>query len=209
MDDASLIFKYFDNLTELQKNQLSALGSLYQEWNKKINVISRKDLDHLNVRHVLHSLAIARIITFKPGTKILDVGTGGGFPGIPLAILFPDSKFHLVDSIGKKIKVVQAVIQSIGLNNATAEQIRAEEVNDTFDFVVSRAVARMTPFYTWVKNKFTSNSFNDLENGILLLKGGDLQEEINELKKPCQSFNLKDHYSEEFFESKKLIYVAN
>ena len=208
MDDASLIFKYFDNLTELQKNQLLALGSLYQEWNKKINVISRKDLDHLNERHVLHSLAIARIIKFKPGTKIIDVGTGGGFPGIPLAILFPDSKFHLVDSIGKKIKVVEQVIDSLGLQNTSTEQIRAENVSRQYDFIVSRAVTRMAPFYQWIKGKISSNSFNDLRNGILYLKGGDLEEEMKELKKSYQSFNLEDYFSEEFFESKKVIFVA-
>jgi len=208
MDDVSLIFKYFDNLTELQKSQLSALGSLYEEWNEKINVISRKDLDHLYERHVLHSLAIARIIKFKPGTKILDVGTGGGFPGIPLAILFPNSKFHLVDSIGKKIKVVEQVIDSIGLQNTTAEQIRAENIREQYDFIISRAVTRMAPFYQWIKGKISSNSFNDLRNGILYLKGGDLKGEMKELNRPCQSFNLKDYFSEEFFESKKVIFVA-
>lgn len=209
MDDASLIFKYFDNLTELQKNQLSALGSLYKEWNKKINVISRKDLDHLYERHVLHSLAIARIIKFKEGTMILDVGTGGGFPGIPLAILFPDSKFHLVDSIGKKINVVEQVINSIGLRNTSAEQIRAENVSGQYDFVVSRAVTRMAPFYQWIKSRISSNSYNELRNGVLYLKGGDLEEEMKELNRPYQSFNLNNYFAEEFFESKKLVYVAN
>jgi len=207
MDDVSLIFKYFDDLTELQKNQISSLGSHYQEWNEKINVISRKDMDHFYERHVLHSLAIARIITFNPGTKILDVGTGGGFPGIPLAILFPDSQFHLVDSIGKKIKVVEQVIDSIGLQNATTEQIRAENVKEQYDFIISRAVTRMAPFYQWIKGKVSSNSFNDLKNGILYLKGGDLEEETKELNRPYQSFNLKDSFTEEFFESKKVIYV--
>ena len=208
MDNISLICKYFDGLTELQKNQLSALGNLYEEWNEKINVISRKDLDHLYERHVLHSLAIARVIRFKKNTKILDVGTGGGFPGVPLAIFFPDSQFHLIDSIGKKIKVVQNIIDSIGLQNATTEQIRVESVNGKFDFVVCRAVTRMAKFYSWVRSKISETSFNDLKNGILYLKGGDLEEEMKELNRPYQTFNLKQYYFEEFFESKKVIFIT-
>jgi 16S rRNA (guanine527-N7)-methyltransferase len=208
MDNISLICKYFDGLTELQKNQLSALGNLYEEWNEKINVISRKDLDHLYERHVLHSLAIARVIRFKKNTRILDVGTGGGFPGVPLAIFFPDSQFHLIDSIGKKIKVVQNIIDSIGLQNATTEQIRVESVNGKYDFVVSRAVTRMAKFYSWVRSKISETSFNDLKNGILYLKGGDLEEEIKELNRPYQTFNLKQYYFEEFFESKKVIFIT-
>jgi 16S rRNA (guanine527-N7)-methyltransferase len=208
MDNSSQICKYFDGLTELQKNQLSALGNLYEEWNEKINVISRKDLDHLYERHVLHSLAIARVIRFKKNTRILDVGTGGGFPGVPLAIFFPDSQFHLIDSIGKKIKVVQNIIDSIGLQNATTEQIRVESVNGKYDFVVSRAVTRMAKFYSWVRSKISETSFNDLKNGILYLKGGDLEEEMKELNRPYQTFNLKQYYFEEFFESKKVIFIT-
>lgn len=202
-----LIQRYFPNLSDLQYNQIKALGDLYTDWNAKINVISRKDMEHFYERHVLHSLAIAKVIQFKSDTQILDVGTGGGFPGIPLAILFPDVSFHLVDSIGKKIKVVQEVSNAIELTNLSAEHARAEQVSGQFDFVVSRAVTRLAEFYPWVQNKFNKKSFNDLDNGILYLKGIDLMEEFDQLKKPYQLFSLKDYYTEEWFESKGVVFV--
>ena len=202
-----LIQRYFPNLSDLQYKQLKALGELYTDWNAKINVISRKDMEHFYERHVLHSLAIAKVIQFKPETQILDVGTGGGFPGVPLAILFPEVSFHLVDSIGKKIKVVQEVSNALELTNLSAEHARAEQVSGQFDFVVSRAVTRLTEFYPWVQNKFNKKSFNDLDNGILYLKGVDLMEEFDQLKKPYQLFSLKDYYTDEWFESKGLVFV--
>ncbi len=202
-----LIQRYFPNLSDLQYKQLKALGELYSDWNAKINVISRKDMEHFYERHVLHSLAIAKVIQFKPETQILDVGTGGGFPGVPLAILFPEVSFHLVDSIGKKIKVVQEVSNALELTNLSAEHARAEQVSGQFDFVVSRAVTRLTEFYPWVQNKFNKKSFNDLDNGILYLKGVDLMEEFDQLKKPYQLFSLKEYYTEEWFESKGLVFV--
>jgi len=202
-----LIQRYFPNLSDLQYKQLKALGELYSDWNAKINVISRKDMEHFYERHVLHSLAIAKVIQFKPDTQILDVGTGGGFPGLPLAILFPEVSFHLVDSIGKKIKVVQEVSNALELTNLSAEHARAEQVSGQFDFVVSRAVTRLTEFYPWVQNKFNKKSFNDLDNGILYLKGVDLMEEFDQLKKPYQLFSLKDYYTVEWFESKGLVFV--
>ena len=202
-----LIQRYFPNLSDLQYKRLKALGELYSDWNAKINVISRKDMEHFYERHVLHSLAIAKVIQFKPDTQILDVGTGGGFPGVPLAILFPEVSFHLVDSIGKKIKVVKEVSNALELTNLSAEHARAEQVSGQFDFVVSRAVTRLTEFYPWVQNKFNKKSFNDLDNGILYLKGVDLMEEFDQLKKPYQLFSLKDFYTEEWFESKGLVFV--
>lgn len=204
---AEVIFNYFPNLSDQQKKQFNKLFDLYVDWNAKINVISRKDIDELYMRHVLHSLGIAKVITFKPGTQVLDVGTGGGFPGIPLAILFPKVQFHLVDSIGKKIKVVQAVAEALNLENVSAEQIRAEQLKDNYDFVVSRAVTRLKPFYQWVKNKIKTDSFNDLNNGILYLKGGDLTEELREAKKKYTRYNLSDYFKENFFETKKVVYV--
>lgn len=202
-----LIQRYFPNLSDLQYKQLKALGELYSDWNAKINVISRKDMEHFYERHVLHSLAIAKVIQFKPDTQILDVGTGGGFPGVPLAILFPEVSFHLVDSIGKKIKVVQEVSNALELTNLSAEHARAEQVSGQFDFVVSRAVTRLTEFYPWVQNKFNKKSFNDLDNGILYLKGVDLMEEFDQLKKPYQLFPLKHYFREEWFETKGVIFV--
>lgn len=204
---ADLIFTYFPNLTERQKEQFSKLLPLYRDWNAKINVISRKDIENLYVNHVLHSLAIAKFTYFNPGAEILDVGTGGGFPGIPLAILFPETRFHLVDSIGKKITVVKNVAEGIGLKNVCAEQIRAEQVKGEYDFIVSRAVTRLKEFYGWVHRKARKQSTHPLYNGILYLKGGDLDEELAELKKPHQIFELTTVFREEYFDTKKLIYV--
>lgn len=202
------IRKYFPDLSEHQIEQFGKLQSLYAEWNEKINVISRKDMDNLYVNHVLHSLGIAKVFHFfLPEADVLDVGTGGGFPGIPLAIMFPSVKFHLVDSIGKKIKVVEAVAQGAGIKNVTAAHIRAEQVTGKYDFVVSRAVTRMNEFYGWVHNKFKKDNKHAWANGILYLKGGDLTDEMAELAKRYQSFDLSDYFEEEFFQTKKVIYV--
>ncbi len=207
MQNASLIVHYFPSLSEKQKKQFEQLGPLYKEWNDKINVVSRKDIENIYTNHVLHSLGIAKVMSFKPGVEVLDVGTGGGFPGIPLAILFPETSFHLVDSIGKKITVVKEVAAALGLKNVKAEQIRAEEVKGKYDFIVSRAVTRMKEFYGWVNNKTKVESGNTLDNGILYLKGGDLDEEMNELKRPYSIYNLLDYFKEEFFETKHVVYV--
>lgn len=203
----SIIYKYFPNLTGQQQTQIDALGALYEEWNAQINVVSRKDIDGLYERHVLHSLGIAKYFSFKPEASVLDVGTGGGFPGIPLAILFPETDFHLVDSIGKKIKVVTEVARSLGLNNIRASHIRAEQVNEKYDFVVSRAVTRLAEFYPWVKNKFRKDAIHAVPNGILYLKGGDLAEEIAEAKLKAQIYSLKDCFEEAFFETKYVVYI--
>ncbi len=207
MQDASIIFHYFPNLSEEQKKQFDQLGPLYKEWNEKINVVSRKDVDNIYINHVLHSLGIAKVLQFKAGASILDVGTGGGFPGIPLAILFPKTSFHLVDSIGKKITVVKEVADAIGLKNVLAEQRRAEELKTKYDFIVSRAVTRMKEFYGWVRTKTKPESLHSLDNGILYLKGGDLDEELDELKKPYSLYSLPDYFKEEFFETKKVVFM--
>jgi 16S rRNA (guanine527-N7)-methyltransferase len=204
---AELIFHYFPNLTDLQKEQFNKLFKLYSEWNDKINVISRKDIDNLYVNHILHSLGIAKVMSFKPGADVLDVGTGGGLPGIPLAILFPETNFHLVDSIGKKITVVKGVAEGIGLKNVQAEQIRAEQIKGEYDFIVSRAVTRLKEFYQWIHRKVKDKSIHDLDNGILYLKGGDLDEELADLKKPHSIYELSKYFKEEFFETKKVVYV--
>ncbi|MDB4927050.1 16S rRNA (guanine(527)-N(7))-methyltransferase RsmG [Mucilaginibacter sp.] len=201
------LFTYFPGLTPIQQQQFEQLPALYEFWNNQINVISRKDIDQLFERHVLHSLGIAKIIPFLPGESVLDVGTGGGFPGIPLAILFPDTQFYLVDSIGKKIKVVQEVASALGLKNVRASHLRAEQVDEKFDFIVSRAVTRLGEFYPWIKGKFNKTSKNKLPNGILYLKGGDLAEEIKESGLKVQQYYLKDYFAEEFFETKQVIYV--
>ncbi len=202
-----LILKYFPDLTALQQQQFEQLLPLYAYWNDQINVISRKDIDALYERHVLHSLGIARVIDFVPGTAILDVGTGGGFPGVPLAILYPEAQFHLVDSIGKKIKVVQEVTAALQLANLSAAHIRAEQVRGRFDFVVSRAVAQLKDFYPWVKDKFRKQSLNALPNGLLYLKGGDLTQEIVESGLNAEHYYLKDYFDEDFFETKQVIYI--
>ena len=204
---SDIILKYFPDITPLQKQQFEQLPELYNYWNNQINVISRKDIDQLYERHVLHSLGIAKVMAFLPGENVLDVGTGGGFPGIPLAILFPETQFFLVDSIGKKIKVVQEVASALGLQNLKAAHLRAEQVDEKFDFVVSRAVTRLKEFYPWVRGKFTKDSKNTLANGILYLKGGDLAEEILESGLKVKQYHLKDFFDEEFFETKQVIYV--
>lgn len=183
------------------------MSDLYKTWNEKINVISRKDIDNLYINHVLHSLGIAKVISFKAGASVLDVGTGGGFPGIPLAILFPEVHFHLVDSIGKKITVVRAVAEGLKLKNVSADHIRAEQVKGQYDFIVSRAVTRLKEFYGWIHRKTKPGSIHPMDNGIFYLKGGDLEEELAELKRLHQVFELSDYFEEEFFETKKVVFV--
>ena len=200
------ILKQFPNLTDNQVQQFEKLQFLYEDWNAKINVISRKDIDELYTRHVLHSLGIAKILEFKSGSKIMDVGTGGGFPAIPLAILFPEANFYAIDIIAKKIEVVNEVIKALGLKNIKAEQKRAEIVTHDFDFIVSRAVTNMPDFVNWIKGKLKSKSKHDLENGILYLKGGDLSEELKDFPK-SKEYNLSDYFSNEFFETKKVVYL--
>lgn len=207
--DSSLIFKYFQDLSDLQKEQLSQLGELYLDWNQKINVISRKDMDSFYERHVLHSLAIAKFAAFSPETKILDVGTGGGFPGIPLAIFFPEVQFHLVDSVGKKIKVVKTVSDSLNLQNVTAEHERMEQLSGDYDFVISRAVSNTKQLIDWSKHLISKNNKNDLNNGWIFLKGGDLTDEMKEARLPYQMNALSDYFKEDFFRTKQIIYIGN
>jgi len=202
-----LLTKYFPDLTALQIDRFEELGSLYREWNEKINVISRKDIDELYVRHVLHSLAIAKIIRFKPGTNLLDVGTGGGFPGIPLAILFPDSNFTLIDAIGKKIMVVQEVAGHLNLTNVKAQKNRVQEIKLRYDFVISRAVTAFPDFVSMVRKNVSPNAGNALPNGIIYLKGGDFEDEISEFKTSAEIFDLSKIFEEPFFETKKVIYL--
>ncbi|WP_316815570.1 16S rRNA (guanine(527)-N(7))-methyltransferase RsmG [Pedobacter nyackensis] len=204
---SALIQKYFRDLTEQQIAQFDQLYDLYSFWNAQINVISRKDIDELYERHILHSLGIAKFCTFKAGEKVLDVGTGGGFPGIPLAILFPETEFHLVDSIGKKIKVVVEVAGALGLKNVKASHLRAEQVPDKYDFVVSRAVTRLIDFYPWIQGKFNKESKNSIKNGILYLKGGDLTEEIAESRLKAELYPLSAYFEEDFFETKYVVYI--
>jgi 16S rRNA (guanine527-N7)-methyltransferase len=201
-----IIQKYFPGLTEDQTSKFGQLFDLYNFWNNQINVVSRKDIDLLYERHVLHSLGIAKVMQFKPGTQVLEVGTGGGFPGIPLAIMFPETQFTLMDSIGKKIKVVNEVSSALNLKNVTAHHKRAEEIEQKFHFVVSRAVTEFPVFYNWIKNKFFKENFNDLPNGILYLKGGDLKEEFGKFYDRSKFYDLKDYFEEEFFETKKVVY---
>ncbi len=201
-----IILKYFPDLSLNQKSNFEKLFELYTFWNNQINVISRKDIDLIYERHVLHSLGIAKVISFRPGTKVLDVGTGGGFPGIPLAILFPETDFFLVDSIGKKIKVVNEISNALNLKNVRAKHCRAEDINEKFHFVVSRAVTEFPVFYSWIKNKFLIQNLNELKNGILYLKGGDLKEEFGIYYDHAQFYELKNYFKEEFFETKKVVY---
>lgn len=200
------ILKHFPNLTETQIKQFEMLEALYQDWNAKINVISRKDIEALYVKHVLHSLAIAKIQKFEPGTYVLDVGTGGGFPGIPLAILFPETRFYLIDVILKKINVVKAVAEAIGLKNVKAEQLRAENAKGDYDFIVSRAVTNMPDFVSWIKDKIKKQNKHELKNGILYLKGGDLTEELAPFPEATQ-YDIADFFDDEFFETKKVVHL--
>lgn len=202
-----LITKYFSQLTDVQLEQFAMLDPLFKDWNAQINVISRKDIDELYLKHILHSLAIAKVVDFKDGTKILDVGTGGGFPGIPLAILYPNCQFVLVDSIGKKIKVVKEIVERLGLSNVKAYQLRAEDVNGQFDFIVTRAVTRIVNFLPWVKGKLLPIGEHHLKNGILFLKGGDLADEIAESNKKVEIFPISNFFEEEFFETKVVAYT--
>lgn len=201
-----IIHKYFPNLTDDQKEKFERLGDLYKDWNAKINVISRKDIDLLYERHVLHSLGIAKVEQFKPGAKVLDVGTGGGFPGVPLAILFPETEFYLVDVIAKKIRVVNEVVKALELTNVKAEQRRAGTFDERFDFIVSRAVTNMPDFVKWIRKNITKKSNHQLSNGILYLKGGDLTEELSVFPKANQ-YDLSDYFDEEFFETKKVVHM--
>lgn len=201
-----LILKYFPDISDLQREQFKQLERLYNDWNLKINVVSRKDIDELYLRHVLHSLGIAKVMIFKDGTRIMDVGTGGGFPGIPLAILFPKCQFHLVDSIAKKIKVVDEVVEGLGLTNVKTSHSRVEDINEQYDFIVSRAVAAMPTFVRWIKGKVAKKSHNELKNGILYLKGGDLTDELQNYT-TATTYKLSDYYTEDFFETKKVVHL--
>ncbi|KRP28905.1 MAG: 16S rRNA (guanine(527)-N(7))-methyltransferase RsmG [Cryomorphaceae bacterium BACL22 MAG-120619-bin32] len=201
-----IIQKYFTDLTEQQLHQFGQLQELYKDWNLKINVVSRKDIDELYLRHVLHSLGIANVIQFQPNTKVMDVGTGGGFPGIPLAILFPETHFHLVDAIGKKIKVVNEVVEGLELKNVKTSNCRVEEVKDTYDFIVSRAVAQMETFVHWTKGKIAKKQNHELKNGILYLKGGDLTEELQKYT-TATIYDLTNYFDEPFFETKKVVHL--
>lgn len=204
-----IVFKYFPELTYFQIARYRRLEPLYREWNEKINVISRKDIDHLAERHVLHSLGIAKVLQFAPGTKVLDVGTGGGFPGIPLAILFPEVHFHLIDSIGKKIKVVKSVAEDLGLSNVSAEQVRVENMKGSYDFIISRAVTSFPAFYKWVHRMISLKNRNECSNGILYLKGGDLTEELSGFENRCRIISLSEFFKEDFFETKKVVYLSD
>ena len=202
-----IVNKYFPSLTERQREQFAALLPLYEEWNAQINVISRKDMEHFYEHHVLHSLAIAKVIQFKPMAEVLDVGTGGGFPGVPLAIMFPESRFTLIDSVGKKIKVVNDVVSRLSLTNTKVQQIRAEQLDGEYDFVVSRAVTTLGEFVPWVKRKISKSQYHPMHNGILYLKGGDLTNELFPFRHKVRMWDISDYFEEEYFETKKVIYL--
>lgn len=203
-----IIKKYFPSLTEQQQKHFAALDALYRDWNSKINVISRKDIDNLYEHHILHSLGIAQLINFKPGTKVMDLGTGGGFPGIPLAIMFPEVQFHLVDSIGKKIRVCDEVRTALGLKNVTTEWTRGENIKYKYDFVVSRAVMPLTDLVKLIKKNIAKDSYNAMPNGLICLKGGELEHEVMPMKNHTLITDLSDYFEEEFFETKKIVYVS-
>ena len=207
MDNPELVFKYFRHFSDHQVDLINQLGPLYASWNNRINLISRKDIESLYERHILHSLAIAKFIEFKSETRVLDVGTGGGFPGIPLAICFPEVEFTLLDSIGKKIKAVDNISRELHLKNVKTCCDRAENLTEKFDFIIARAVTKITTFYTWTKSKIISSFTNELPNGILYLKGGDLSEELKTLRAQYKLTELKDYFEESFFETKKLVYI--
>lgn len=202
-----LIKAYFPQTGDAALEKLNRLPDLYREWNQKINVISRKDIDHINERHILHSLSIARVVSFSEGTKILDVGTGGGFPGIPLAIMFPEAKFHLIDSIGKKIKVVEAIAETLELSNVTAEQRRGEKTRTRYDFIVSRAVTNLPKFFEWIKTKIHKTNRNEIPNGIIYLKGGDFEDELQQIPWKHNIYPVSRFFSEPFFETKKIVHL--
>ncbi len=204
----NLIQKYFPNLSEDQNQKIDQMKDVYEYWNQRINVVSRKDIEQIYLHHVLHSLAIAKLITFKPGTKVLDIGTGGGFPGIPLAILFPEVQFHLVDSIGKKITVVEEVSKSLGLTNVVAEKNRAEDLNVKVDFVLSRAVAQVRDLVQWTTKIIQKGGTNDLQNGWILLKGGDLKDEVRDSGKSADVIEISNWFTEDFFMTKKIVYIT-
>ena len=208
MSGIDLLLNYFPDLGERQKEQYAAMEGLYSEWNEKINVISRKDMENFYEHHVLHSLAIAKVQPFKPMAEILDVGTGGGFPGVPLAVMFPDTKFTLVDSVGKKIKVVSGVVEQLGLQNCTVLQARAESLTGEYDFVVSRAVTALPEFYGWVKKKVSRSNYHELHNGILYLKGGDLRKELAPFGKRPRTWEVHDFYPLPWFEEKRVVYLS-
>jgi 16S rRNA (guanine527-N7)-methyltransferase len=201
------IIKYFPELTKVQLELFKNLGEIYKFWNARINLISRNDIKFLYLHHILYSLVIAKIIKFVPGTKIVDVGTGGGFPGIPLSIIFPDSKFYLIDAIGKKIKVVKEIINTLGLNNCKGEQIRAENIRGQYDFVVSRAVSILPEFVKLIHNKVSKTNINPINNGVIYLKGGNIRKEISSIDYPYNTFNVSDYFNEQYFESKKIVYI--
>ncbi len=199
--------KYFPGFSETQYDQLNSLWPIYREWNEKINVISRKDMEFFNLHHILHSLSVLKVIEFKSGTKVLDLGTGGGFPGVPLAIAFPETQFLLVDSIGKKIKVVEDVIRQIGLDNIQAIKARGEDLQDKYDFIVSRAVKPLPIFLSWVRDKISTKNINELINGVLYLKGGQFEDELYAIPEKYQLYNLSDYFSDSYFETKKIVYL--
>ncbi|GHU86311.1 ribosomal RNA small subunit methyltransferase G [Bacteroidia bacterium] len=201
-----MIEKYFPNISQRQKEQLSKLPEMYKDWNEKINVISRQDIENIEERHILHSLAIAKIVEFKPNTNVLDIGTGGGFPGIPLAIMFPNIQFHLVDSIEKKIKIVKDIAQKLELKNVHAEVSRVEALNKKYDFIVNRAVKPLPLLLQWIGKNISNKSFNDIPNGVICLKGGDLSEEIKNLEKRSRIIPISNYFEENFFETKKILY---
>lgn len=205
---SEILYRYFPEISPKQREQFDQLQSLYTLWNEQINVVSRKDIEELYERHVLHSLSIAKVIQFKEKSTILDIGTGGGFPGIPLAIMFPKCKFHLVDSIGKKIKVVNEIAKALELTNVKAEHTRAENIDGEYDFIVSRAVTRLSNFLPWTENKTRKSQRNTLRNGLIALKGGDLEEELGEANRRNTVYNLSDYFKEEFFETKKIVHIS-
>ena len=203
------ILRYFPELTDKQIEQIGRLQDLYYYWNAQINVISRQDIDNLYINHVLHSLSVGKLVSFEPNTTVLDVGTGGGFPGLPLAILFPEAKFHLIDSVARKVKVASTVAKELGLTNLSFTQIRAEQINGQYDFIVSRAVTALHVLYNWVWKRVATNSFNSIDNGILYLKGGDINQEIKQLPRQAISYPINTWFDEDYFSEKYIVHIYN